>query len=159
MTLHDEDDEMAVQKMRCLSPSKGGGGGGGGSPLLEGRPTPSMPLTAVATTTKPRDRNTIRVSRFRHAPPFIPRLSYVIIRSWRPDELMDIGWGWVGYREGRVLGIKGDSTGSGRETPGRFGGWGKLAQELVIIALDIFFFFTKVWLENFGSKISPLPGF
>lgn len=86
------------------------------------------------------------------APPFIPRLSYVIIRSWRPDELMDIGWGWVGYREGRRY-VTWDQRGSNgvREI------W-DTRRVMVIIVLNFlfFFFFWKVgnisgkfWTRNF----------
>lgn len=89
------------------------------------------------------------------APPFIPRLSYVIIRSWRPDELMDIGWGWVGYREGRRY-VTWDQRGSNgvRENSGDLGyssSYGYYRLEFFI-----FFFFWKVgnisgkfWIRNF----------
>lgn len=76
------------------------------------------------------------------APPFIPRLSYVIIRSWRPDELMDIGWGWVGYREGRRY-VTWDQRGSNgvRENLGDLG----YSSSYGYYRLEFFIFFLKNW--------------
>lgn len=90
------------------------------------------------------------------APPFIPRLSYVIIRSWRPDELMDIGWGWVGYREGRRY-VTWDQRGSNgvRENLGDLG----YSSSYGYYRLEFFiFFFEKlgIFLENFGPEISSI---
>lgn len=123
--------------------SKEGGGGGGGE---AGRPLrcrwqllpPPSPVTGIPSASP------ASVS----APPFIPRLSYVIIRSWRPDELMDIGWGWVGYREGRRY-VTWDQRGSNGENSGDLGyssSYGYYRLEFFI-----FFFFEKlgIFLKNF----------
>lgn len=66
---------------------------------------------------------------------------------------MDIGWGWVGYREGRRY-VTWDQRGSNgvREI------WDTRRVMVITVLNFLFFFFEKlgIFLENFGSEISSI---